>query len=95
MRQWRFAFDVGLVFVAYRRWPRSRIEPVAGRTLAWWGPMWYESTGVMAVDLVPLVSMAIGIAVVGHVVGPAAAAVYGLAWKVGSLVGRFFTPFTR
>lgn len=88
------AFDAGLVFVAYRRWPRSRIKPVADRTLAWWGRLWYESTGVMAIDLVPLISMAIGIAVVGHVKGPAAAAVYGLAWKVGSLVGRFFTPFS-
>ena len=88
------AFDVGLVFVAHRRWPRSRIKPVAGRTRAWWGRLWYESTGVMAIDLVPLVGMAIGIAVVGHVVGPAAAAVYGLGWKAGSLVGRFFSPFS-
>lgn len=88
------AFDVGLVFVAYQRWPRPRIKPVADRTRAWWGRLWYESTGVMAIDLVPLISMAIGIAVVGHVVGPAAAAVYGLGWRVGSLVGRFFTPFS-
>src|ERR1700733_8146059 len=55
------AFDVGLVFVAYRRWPRSRIKRVTDRNLAWWGRLWYESTGVMAIDLVPLVSMAIGI----------------------------------
>ena len=88
------AFDVGLVFVAYRRWPRPRIAPVANRALAWWGRLWYESTGSMVIDLVPPISMAAGIAVVGHVVGPAAAAVYGLAWKVGSLVRRFFTPFT-
>jgi O-antigen/teichoic acid export membrane protein len=88
------AFDVGLVFVAYRRWPRPPIKPIADHTLAWWGRLWFESTGVMAIDLAPLISMAIGIAVVGHVVGPAAAAVYGLAWKVGSLVGRFFTPFS-
>lgn len=88
------AFDIGLMFVAYRRWPRSRIEPAAGRTLAWWGRLWYESTGVLAIDLVPLIGIAIGIAVVSHVVGPAAAAVYGLAWKVGSLVRRFFMPFT-
>ncbi len=88
------AFDVGLVFVAYRHWPRSRIKPAADRTLAWWGRLWYESTGVLAVDLVPLVSMAIGIATVGHVLGPAAAAVYGLAGRVGSVVRRFFGPFT-
>lgn len=88
------AFNVGLVFVAHRRWPRSRIKPVVDRTLAWWGRLWYESTGVMAIDLVPLVSMAIGIAVVGHVVGPAAAAVYGVGWRAGSLVERFFTPFS-
>jgi O-antigen/teichoic acid export membrane protein len=88
------AFDVGLVVVAYRHWPRSRIKPVADRTFAWWGRLWYESTGALAVDLVPLVSMAIGIAVVGHVLGPAAAAVYGLAGKVGSLVRRLFGPFT-
>jgi O-antigen/teichoic acid export membrane protein len=88
------AFDIALMFVAYRRWPRSRIDSAVVRTLAWWTRLWYESTGVLAIDLVPLISMAIGIAVVGHVVGPAAAAVYGLAWKVGSLVRRFFTPFS-
>ena len=41
-----FVFDVVLVIVAYRYWPRSRVEPAANRTLAWWGRMWYESTGV-------------------------------------------------
>ncbi len=89
-----FAFDVGLVIVAYRHWPRSRVEPAGRRTPAWWGPMWYESSGVLVVAIVPQVSMAIGVAVAGHVVGPAAAAMYGLAWKVGSLIQRFFTPFT-
>lgn len=88
------AFDVASVFVAYRCWPRSRVGPAVARNLAWWGRLWYESTGVMVIDLMPLVSMAVGVAVVGRVVGPVAVAVYGVAWKVGSLVRRFFTPFT-
>jgi O-antigen/teichoic acid export membrane protein len=67
---------------------------VAGPTLAWWGRLWYESTGVLAIDLVPLISLTIGITVVGYVAGPAAAAVYGLAGRVGTLVPRFFTPFS-
>jgi O-antigen/teichoic acid export membrane protein len=88
------AFDVGLVIIAHRRWPRSPCQPGSSHSFAWWGRLWYESTGALAVDLVPLISLTIGIAVVGHVAGPAAAAVYGLAGKVGSLVRRFFTPFT-
>jgi O-antigen/teichoic acid export membrane protein len=88
------AFDVGSVVIVYRRWPRLRKPPGVGHSLAWWGRLWYESTGVLVVDLVPSISLTIGIAVVGHEVGPAAAAVYGLAGKVGSLVRRFFTPFT-
>jgi len=89
------AFDAGLVFIARRCLPRSLIEPARGRGLAWWGRLWYESTGVLVIDLVPLVSMVTGVAVVAHVVGPVAAAVYGLAWKVSSVVPRFFTPFTE
>jgi O-antigen/teichoic acid export membrane protein len=88
------AFDAALVLVACRRWPRSRHAPAARHPLAWWGRLWYESTGVLAIDLVPLISLTIGITVVGYVAGPAAAAVYGLAGKVGSLVPRFFTPFS-
>jgi O-antigen/teichoic acid export membrane protein len=88
------AFDAALVYVAHRRWPRSRTGPVAAPTLAWWGRLWYESTGVLAIDLVPLISLTIGITVVGYVAGPAAAAVYGLAGRVGTLVPRFFTPFS-
>ncbi len=88
------AFDVALVVIAYRRWPRSRRQPAARHSFVWWTRLWYESTGVLVIDLVPMISLTIGIAVVGHVVGPTAAAVYGLAGKVGSLVRRFFTPFT-
>ena len=88
------AFDAGLVFVACRRWPRAHPAPAARHPLAWWGRLWYESTGVLAIDLVPLISLTIGITVVGYVAGPAAAAVYGLAGRVGSLVPRFFTPFS-
>jgi len=89
------AFDVGLVFLARRYWSRSPIEPVARHPLAWWGRLWYESTGVGVIDLVPLISVAIGVAVVGHVAGPAAAAVYGVASKVGSIVRKLFSPFTE
>jgi O-antigen/teichoic acid export membrane protein len=87
------AFDAASAVVAYRRWPRSAVRPVVDRTLAWWGRLWYESTGVMAVEIAPLISMAIGVAVVGRMAGPAAAAVYGLAWKAASLLQRFFGPF--
>jgi O-antigen/teichoic acid export membrane protein len=85
-------FDVFSVFVTRRYWPWPHVKSVR-HTLAWWGRLWYESTGVFAIDLVPLISLTIGIAVVGHVVGPAAAAVYGLAGKAGSFVRRFFGPF--
>jgi O-antigen/teichoic acid export membrane protein len=91
------AFDVALVIVAHRGWPVPR-EPYrrAGvRTLAWWWRLWYESTGILMIDLVPMISLTIGVAVVGHVSGPAAAAVYGVAAKAGSLVRRFITPFTE
>jgi O-antigen/teichoic acid export membrane protein len=88
------AFDIGLMIIAGWHWPRSRGAPGAVQPLAWWGRLWYESTGVLVIDLVPLLSLTIGISVVGHVLGPSAAAVYGLAAKVGSLVRRCFTPFT-
>jgi O-antigen/teichoic acid export membrane protein len=93
------AFDAGLVVAAHRCWgrtrtgPAARPRPAARPGLTWWGRVWYESTGVLAIDLVPQVSMVIGVAVVGHVAGAAAAAVYGVAWKAGSLVRRFFAPF--
>lgn len=89
------AFDVGLVVTAQRRWPWPCSGPGVRRGLAWWGRLWYESTGILAIDLVPQVSMVIGVAVVGRVAGPAAAAVYGVAWRAGSLVWRVFTPFTE
>jgi len=88
------AFDIGAVIVVNRHWPRLRTQTINRHSLAWWGRLWYESTGALSIDLVPLLSLTIGIAVVGHVAGPTAAAMYGLAGKVGSLVRRFFTPFT-
>ena len=89
------AFDAGLVLVVRRLTPRRRTEPGARLALAWWGRLWRESTGVLVIDIAPQLSMPVGIAVVGHVAGPAAAATYGLAWKVGGVVQRFFTPFTE
>lgn len=89
------AFDVGLVFVARRYWARGRIEPVARHGLARWGRLLHESTGVLVINSVPLVSTAIGMAVVGHVAGPTAAAMYGVASKAASLVPRSFAPFIQ
>ena len=88
------AFDVGLLVIAYRRWPRSCGRRDARHSFGWWVRLWYESTGVLVIDLVPLISLTVGIVVVGHVAGPTAAAMYGLAGKVASLVRRFFAPFT-
>jgi O-antigen/teichoic acid export membrane protein len=90
------AFDVALVIVAHQYAPRWRTaSPVNKNTFTWWARLWYESTGVLMIDIAPAISMLIGITVVSHVVGPAAAALYGVAGKVGSLVRRFITPFTE
>ena len=90
------AFDVALVITAHRYSPARRPVSRAGRhTFGWWARLWYESTGVVMIDVVPTVSLLIGITVVSHVAGPAAAALYGVAGKVGSLVRRFITPFTE
>jgi len=89
-------FDIALVIVAHEYGlRRSAAARVASRTLGWWGRLWYESTGVLIIDIAPTISLLIGITVVSHVVGPAAAAVYGVAGKVGSLVRRFIMPFTE
>ena len=90
------AFDVALVIIAHQyaaTWHTA--SPVTNRTFAWWARLWYESTGVLMIDIAPTISILIGITVVSQVVGPAAAAVYGVAGKVGSLVRRFITPFTE
>lgn len=87
------AFDIGLVVVANRRSPRQA-GAGARTTLTAWRRLWRESTKVLVIDMAPRLSMPIGIAVVGYVAGPAAAATYGLAWKASSVLQRFFTPFT-
>ena len=90
------AFDVALVITAHHycpTWPTA--SQVTSHTFDWWVRVWYESTGVLMIDIVPTISMLIGITVVSHVVGPAAAAVYGVAGKVGSLVRRLIMPFTE
>lgn len=90
------AFDAALVMVvARRRSPRRRIEPGGRLALACWGRLWQESTGVLVIDMAPSLSVPLGIAIVGYVAGPAAAAAYGLAWKASSVVQRFFTPFSE
>jgi O-antigen/teichoic acid export membrane protein len=89
-------FDVALVITAHRYAPpRSKAPQVTNNTFVWWVRVWYESTGVLMIDIVPMVSLLIGVTVVSHVVGLVAAAVYGIAGKVGSLVRRFITPFTE
>jgi O-antigen/teichoic acid export membrane protein len=90
------AFDVALVITARQYAPTSRTQaPVTSHTFVWWVRVWYESTGVLMIDIVPTISMLICITVVSHVVGLEAAAVYGVAGKVGSLVRRFIMPFTE
>ena len=89
-------FDVALVITAHRYAPTWRTSPpVTSHTFVWWIRVWHESTGMLMIDIVPMISMLIGITVVSHVVGVAAAAVYGIAGKVGSLVRRFIMPFTE
>jgi O-antigen/teichoic acid export membrane protein len=90
-------FDVALVITAHQYAPASRTaSPATSRhTFAWWVRVWYESTGVLMVDIAPMVSMLIVVTIVSHVVGLAAAAVYGVAGKIGSLVRRFIVPFTE
>ena len=84
------AFDVALVITVHRYAPvRRPASPVTSHTLVWWVRVWYESTGVLMIDIVPTISLLIGVTVVSHVVGLAAAAVYGIAGKIGSLVRRF------
>lgn len=89
------AFDVGLVITARRGWPRSP-SPAAAyrRSFAWWTRLWYESTGILVVDLMPMMSGFIGVTILGHVTGAAAVADYGVAARLGSLVGGFIMPFT-
>jgi O-antigen/teichoic acid export membrane protein len=89
-------FDVALVITANQYAPTWRTaSPVTHHTFAWWVRVWYESTGVLLIDIVPMISLLIGITIVSHVVGLAAAAVYGVAGKVSSLVRRFIMPFTE
>ena len=87
------AFDVASVFVARRYRPPRSAEPVGHLALAQWRRLLHESAGVFVINTMPLVSITIGITVVGHVAGPAAAALYGVAARVSSLVSRSFTPF--
>jgi O-antigen/teichoic acid export membrane protein len=90
------AFDVALVITALHYAPTSRmLSPVTNHTFVWWVRAWYESTGVLMIDIVPMISMLVCVTVVSHVVGLEAAALYGVAGKVGSLVRRFIMPFTE
>lgn len=89
------AFDVGLVITARRGRPKTPAAATASRrTLAWWTRLWYESTGILIVDLAPTISVVIGVTILGHVSGAAAVACYGVAARVGSFVGGFIMPFT-
>ena len=86
------AFDMALVLVA-RQYGRGSAGPSTHLAFAWWKRVLRESAGVLVINSVPSASLAIGIAVAGHMAGPAAAALYGVASKVGSLVPRSFMPF--
>jgi O-antigen/teichoic acid export membrane protein len=89
-------FDVALVITARRYAPTYRtLSPLRRHAFVWWVRVWYESVGMQIMDIVPMISMLIGITVVSHVVGLAAAAAYGIACKVSSLVRRFIMPFTE
>jgi len=89
-------FDVALVITAYHYAPTRRtVSPGTRHKFVWWVRLWYESTGVLMIDIVPMISMLICVTVVSHIVGLAAAAVYGVSGKVGSLVRRFIMPFTE
>ncbi len=90
------AFDVALVITAHQYAPTRRTaSQVTNHKFGWWVRLWYESTGVVMIDIVPAISILIGVTVVSHVVGPAAAAIYGVAGKVSSLVRRLIMPFTE
>jgi O-antigen/teichoic acid export membrane protein len=89
-------FDAALIITARQYAPKWRAAaPATSHTFAWWVRVWYESTGMLMIDIAPTISLLIGITVVSHIVGAAAAAVYGVAGKVGSLVRRFIMPFTE
>jgi len=88
-------FDVGLLITARRHWPNSPSEATARRrSFAWWTRLWYESTGILVVDLMPTISGVIGVTILGHVAGAVAVAAYGIAARLGNLVGSFIMPFT-
>jgi O-antigen/teichoic acid export membrane protein len=88
-------FDVGLVITANRgRHKTAAAASASRRTLAWWVRLWYESTGILVVDLAPTMSVVIGVTILGHVSGATAVATYGVAARIGSFVGGFIMPFT-
>jgi O-antigen/teichoic acid export membrane protein len=91
------AFDVAAILLV--RWSSAYRydagEPVGGPSRKLWWDMIKESWGVLVISLMPQLMLLADAAVVGHVVGPAAVAIFAVAARASDLVRRFFSPFTQ
>jgi O-antigen/teichoic acid export membrane protein len=88
-------FNVALVIVV-RRSPAFGVErAAAGRLMIDWWNLMKEAWGILMIGLIPQLTLVIDAAIVGHVVGPTAVAIYVVALRVADLVPRFFSPFTE
>ena len=89
------AFDVVLIALV-RRSPAFKFEhPTSAPALTVrWRDLLRESWGVLVIGVTPQVTILVDAAVVGHVDGPAAVAIYAVCQRVGYLLPRVFVPFT-
>ena len=90
------AFDVALIAVV-RRSTAFKVEPsIAGGVLTTrWRDLLHESWGVLVIGVTPQLGLLIDIAVVGHIEGPAAVAIYAVCQRGAYLLPRFFSAFTE
>jgi len=89
------AFDVALVALVRHSAAFKFEPPSTGRALAArWRDLLGESWGVLVIGVTPQLTILIDAAVVGHVAGPAAVAIYAVCQRAGYLLPRIFAPFT-
>jgi O-antigen/teichoic acid export membrane protein len=90
------AFDVALIALVRHSTAFKFEPPIAGRALAIrWRDLLSESWGVLVIGVTPPLTLLIDAAVVGHVDGPAAVAIYAVCQRAAYLLPRFFSPFTE
>jgi O-antigen/teichoic acid export membrane protein len=89
------AFDVALIALVRRSTAFKFERPIGGPPLTVrWRDLLSESWGVLVIGVTPQLTILIDAAVVGHVDGPAAVAVYAVCQRAAYLLPRFFAPFT-